>query len=83
MCPPDIYGKGKTPAKTRSVIVPMLIDGIRNLGGKVFFYSEGTNTRSWVHVDELMVRFLKIVEAAAAGDAQDCFNKNGYSLAAI
>jgi hypothetical protein len=44
----NIYGKGKGLRKTHSVFVPMLIDGIKNLGGKVFFYGEGTNTRSWV-----------------------------------
>lgn len=81
MCPPDIYGKGKGLVKTHSVFVPMLIEGTKNLGGRVFFYGEGTNTRSWVHMDDLMVLYLKVVEAAAAGDAHDYFNKNGYFFA--
>jgi nucleoside-diphosphate-sugar epimerase len=83
MCPPDIYGKGKGLAKTHSVFVPMLIDGIKNLGGKVFYYGEGTNTRSWVHMDELMVVYMQIVEAAASGGdaAGGYFNENGYFFA--
>jgi nucleoside-diphosphate-sugar epimerase len=81
MCPPDIYGKGKGLAKTHSVFVPMLIDGIKKLGGKVFYYGEGTNTRSWVHMDELMVVYTKIIEAAASGDVAGYFNKNGYFFA--
>jgi hypothetical protein len=82
MCPPDIYGKGKGLAKTHSALVPMYIQEIQNLGGKVFYYGEGGNLRSWVHIDDLMVLYLKVVEAAAAGKAGECFNDNGYYFAA-
>jgi len=82
MCPPDIYGKGKGLAKTHSALVPMYVQEIQNLGGKVFYYGEGENVRSWVHIDDLMGLYLKVVEAAAAGKAGECFNDNGYYFAA-
>ncbi|KAK3626054.1 hypothetical protein LTR56_020067 [Elasticomyces elasticus] len=81
MCPPDIYGKGKGLVKTHSVFVPMLVQGIKALGGKVFFYGEGTNTRSWVSMDDLMVLYLKVVQASASGDVAGYFNNSGYFFA--
>jgi nucleoside-diphosphate-sugar epimerase len=80
MCPPDIYGCGKGPGKKTSAYVPFFLDEISKLGGKVFYYGEGTNTRSWVHIDDVMRVFLKVVEAAAAGN-DDYFNGNGYFFA--
>jgi len=82
MCPPDIYGKGKGLAKTHSAFVPIYVKEIKRLGGKVFYYGEGTNTRSWVHIDDLMRVYLKVVEAAVSGSAAEYFNENGYHFAA-
>lgn len=82
MCPPDIYGKGKGLAKTHSAFVPIYVKEIQRLGGVVFYYGEGTNTRSWVHIDDLMRVYLKVVEAAASGSAAEYFNENGYHFAA-
>ena len=81
MCPPDIYGKGKGLAKTHSAFVPMYVKEIERLGGEVFYYGEGTNTRSWVHIDDLMRVYLKVIEAAASGSAAEYFNENGYHFA--
>ncbi|KAM0712334.1 hypothetical protein Q7P37_011429 [Cladosporium fusiforme] len=81
MCPPDIYGKGKGLGKTQSAFVPLYVREIRKLGGRVFYYGDGTNTRSWVHVDDLMRVYLRVVEAAAAGQADECFGSNGYFFA--
>lgn len=69
MCPPDIYGRGRGRglAKTWSAFVPFFVKESMGLGGKVFYYGEGMNTRSWVHIDDLMIVYLKVVEAAAAG----------------
>jgi hypothetical protein len=70
VCPPDIYGPGKGLAKTSSALIPMFIAEAKKLeggSGRVFYYGEGTNTRSWVHIDELTALYLKIVEAAAGG----------------
>ena len=80
MCPPDIYGKGKGLVKTQSALVPVYIKEIQNLGGKVFYYGDGTNTRSWVHIDDLMRVYLKVVEAAAS-NSSEAFNENGYYFA--
>jgi len=82
MCPPDIYGKGKGLAKTHSALIPMYVKEIQRLGGQVFYYGEGTNTRSWVHIDDLMRVYLKVIEAAASASADEYFNNNGYHFAA-
>jgi hypothetical protein len=82
MCPPDIYGKGKGLAKTHSALIPTYVQEIKRLGGKVFYYGEGTNSRSWVHIDDLMKVYLKVIEAAASGNAADYFGDNGYHFAA-
>ena len=82
MCPPDIYGKGKGLAKTHSALVPMYVREIKRLGGEVFYYGEGTNTRSWVHIDDLMRVYLMVIEAATSGSAAEYFNENGYHFAA-
>jgi hypothetical protein len=80
MCPPDIYGKGKGLAKTQSAFVPFFIKEVKNIGGKVVYHNQGTNTRSWVHVDDLMRLYLHVVEAAAS-NSKDFFNENGYYFA--
>lgn len=67
MCPPDIYGKGLGPGKTNSVFVSCLVSEVKKHGNRVFYYNEGTNTRSWVHITDLMQVYLKVIEAAVAG----------------
>lgn len=82
MCPPDIYGKGKGLAKTHSALIPLFVSEILNKGGKVAYCNEGTCTRSWVHIDDLMRLYLHVVEAAASGNKPDqYFNDNGYYFA--
>jgi nucleoside-diphosphate-sugar epimerase len=83
MCPPDIYGKGRGPGKTSSALVPLFVSEARKRG-HVFFVEEGENRRSWVHVDDLMRVYSKVVEAAASGDketVQQYFGENGYHFA--
>ena len=70
VCPPDIYGPGKGLAKTWSALVPLFIDQAKKLddgAGRTFYYNEGTNARSWVHIDDLMRVYVKLVEAAIKG----------------
>ncbi|KAF2683071.1 NAD(P)-binding protein [Lentithecium fluviatile CBS 122367] len=81
MCPPDIYGKGKGLAKTWSAFIPMFVQECKNLEVAGFYYGEGTNTRSWVHIDDLMTVYLKVVEAAAAGGGGFDWGKEGYYFA--
>ncbi|KAG9202653.1 hypothetical protein G6514_004145 [Epicoccum nigrum] len=83
MCPPDIYGKGKGPGKTSSAMVPMFVREAMKRG-HVFHVNEGANARSWVHIDDLMRVYTKVVEAAASRDAdtvQQYFGENGYHFA--
>lgn len=82
MCPPDIYGKGKGLSKTHSALIPLFVKEILNNGGKVAYCNEGTCTRSWVHIDDLMRLYLHVVEAAASGrNPEQYFNNNGYYFA--
>ncbi|KAI4605950.1 hypothetical protein J4E83_010376 [Alternaria metachromatica] len=90
MCPPDIYGKGKGLVKTHSALIPFFIHAAKGLeSGKPFYYNEGANTRSWVHINDLMRLYLHVVEAAASSlssnsdsSSGDFFNENGYYFAA-
>jgi len=66
ICPPDIYGPGRGPGRTRSVYFPEFLKESKQLGA-TFYGGDGTNTRSWVHIEDLMKVYLKLVEAAAAG----------------
>lgn len=86
MCPPDIYGKGRGPVRTQSALVPIFVRQILYRGGKAFYHAEGTNARSWVHIDDLTRLYLRVVEAAASGDGtrirtREYFNENGYYFA--
>lgn len=82
MCPPDIYGTGTGLGKTSTIFTPVYINEIQKLDGKVFYYGEGSNTRSWVHIQDLMRVYLKVVEAAASGDGGGFgWNQEGYYFA--
>lgn len=67
VCPPDIYGKGSGPGKTRSIFLPVFVDLIKNKVGSSFYVGEGANTKGWVHVQDLMKVYLGLVEDAAKG----------------
>jgi nucleoside-diphosphate-sugar epimerase len=82
MCPPDIYGKGLGLANTSSVLLQKYIQQILKQPSQRAFYAlEGTNTRSWVHLTDLMRVYLSLVEAAAAGDTGVDWNEEGYYFA--
>jgi len=75
VCPPDIYGRGKGPGKTRSVYFPEFVKEIMKTGGAPFYCNEGTNTRGWVHIDDLMDLYVPLVEAAVAGGGSVTWGK--------
>ncbi|KAH7130259.1 NAD(P)-binding protein [Dendryphion nanum] len=81
ICPPDIYGKGLGLGKTESAFVTMYVQQIRRLGGKVIYYGQGENTRSWVHVRDLMRLYEFVVEAAVEGGGSATWGKEGYYFA--
>ncbi|KAF3038108.1 hypothetical protein E8E12_004378 [Didymella heteroderae] len=83
MCPPDIYGRGKGLVKTQSALIPIFVHESIKLGS-VFYYGEGSNTKSWVHIDDLMRLYLRVVEVAARNEQEEVkqyFGENGYHFA--
>ena len=46
--------------------MPVFLDEISKVGA-AFYAGEGENRRSWVHIEDLMTVYLKLVEAAIAG----------------
>ncbi|KAF2238636.1 NAD(P)-binding protein [Viridothelium virens] len=80
ICPPDIYGPGRGPARTNSVYFPAFFEEIKKLGTS-FYPAEGTNTRSWVHIEDLMTLYVKLIEAAIDGGGNANWGKEGYYFA--
>ena len=78
VCPPDIYGPGSGPGRAASVYFPAFFKEIKQIG-LPFYAGEGTNTRSWVHIDDLMQVYLKLVEAAVAGGGNADWGKEVFS----
>ncbi|KAJ7905769.1 nucleoside-diphosphate-sugar epimerase [Mycena olivaceomarginata] len=82
MCPPDIYGKGHGPGITQSFMVPFFYDAILTRKS-AFYVDKGENTRSLVHIDDVMSLYVNVVEEAVAsletGTVKDeCWGKNGF-----
>jgi nucleoside-diphosphate-sugar epimerase len=45
----------------------MFIADAQNVAGnRVFYYNQGTNARSWVHISDLASLYVKVVEAAVS-----------------
>ena len=74
VCPPDIYGSGLGPGRTQSAYLPIYFAQAKKMG-RTFYAGEGNNTRSWVHIDDLMSLYLKLVEAAVDGGEQADWGK--------
>ncbi|KAF2815820.1 NAD(P)-binding protein [Mytilinidion resinicola] len=81
VCPPDIYGTGRGLVRTRSVYMPVFLEESVKLGA-TFYAGDGTNTRSWVHIEDLMIIYLKLVEAALTGGGNADWGLQGYYFAA-
>jgi len=79
VCPPDIYGSGGGLGRTQSVYMPEFLNEIKKVGAP-FYVGEGTNTRSWVHIEDLMTVYLKLVEAAVSGGGGADWGKTVYAL---
>lgn len=43
--------------------------------GAAFYAGSGNNTRSWVHIDDLMTIYLRLVESAVAGGGSASWGK--------
>ncbi|KAF2492336.1 NAD(P)-binding protein [Lophium mytilinum] len=81
VCPPDIYGTGRGLVRTRSVYMPVFLEESVKLGA-TFYAGNGTNTRSWVHIEDLMIIYLELVEAAVTGGGKAEWGLQGYYFAA-
>lgn len=80
VCGPDIYGPGMGPGKRTSILIPFFVE--ETLSREWPFYcGKGENTRSWVHVQDLVQVHLKLVEAAASGGGNAHWNERGYYFA--
>ena len=66
VCPPDIYGRGYGPGRNQSVYFPTFVREIMKIGAP-FYLKDGSNTRGWVHIDDLMDVYVDLVEAAVVG----------------
>ncbi|KAK5687720.1 hypothetical protein LTS10_001860 [Elasticomyces elasticus] len=80
ICPPDIYGPGRGPGGIRSVFFPMFVAEAKKVGA-TFYANDGSNGRSWVHIDDLMAVYMEVVEAAAKGGDGADWGKEGYYFA--
>ncbi|OAA56798.1 NAD(P)-binding domain protein [Cordyceps fumosorosea ARSEF 2679] len=78
--PSGIYGPGKGPGNVRSLLIPEMCENIIELGHG-FYAEQGANRRSWIHVDDVVNVYLKLVEAAAAGGGNAVWGKEGYYFA--
>lgn len=61
--------------------MPKFLNGIGKVGAP-FYVEEGTNTRSWVRVEDLITVYMKLVEAAVSGGGSAYWGKTGYYFTA-
>ena len=77
VCPPTIYGVGRGTGNTRSIQLPGLARCILQRGAA---FQVGAGKTFWtnVHVYDLSMVYLLLVEAAAAGGGKASWGKEGY-----
>ena len=59
--------------------MPKFLNGIKKVGA-LCYVEEGTNTRSWVRVEDLITVYMKLVEAAVSGGGSAYWGKTVYAL---
>jgi nucleoside-diphosphate-sugar epimerase len=83
ICPPDIYGPGLGPGKRTSAFIPLFVNEIlASQAKKAFTLHEGANTRSWVHIADLMRLYRHVIDATQSSSPEKFFNKEGYYFGA-
>ncbi|KAJ7772972.1 nucleoside-diphosphate-sugar epimerase [Mycena maculata] len=80
--PADIYGKGHGPGITQSFMVPLFYDAILR-HGSAFYIARGENTRSLVHIEDVMSLYVRVVEEAVIAFEtgiirEECWDANGF-----
>ncbi|KAF2162049.1 hypothetical protein M409DRAFT_58506 [Zasmidium cellare ATCC 36951] len=78
VCPADIYGEGKGPGRKASVYFPNFVQQVKNLGVAPFYAENGGNAHGWVHLDDLMELYVKLVEAAVSSGRTADWGVEGY-----
>ncbi|KAK4505901.1 hypothetical protein PRZ48_003866 [Zasmidium cellare] len=78
VCPADIYGPGKGPGRNASVYFSNYVEQIRKLNITPFYAEDGGNAHGWVHLDDLMEVYVKLVEAAVSGGGTADWGVEGY-----
>jgi nucleoside-diphosphate-sugar epimerase len=80
VCPPTIYGVGRGPDNIRSIQLDLLTRYILKRK-KAAHVGEGANIWSEVHVRDLSVLFLLLLEDAAKGGEKASWGPEGYYFA--
>lgn len=81
VCPPCIYGEGRGPGKRRSIQVPEMIRCTLERG-KGFQVGQGRNKWRNVHIQDLSVVYLRLVEEATKPDGGGAtWGSEGYYFA--
>ena len=70
ICSSGVYGPGRGPGNTQSIMVPVYYEEIVGNTKRAFYTKSGSNTRTWVHIDDLTSLYLRLIEAAAAGGGE-------------
>ncbi|KFA75657.1 hypothetical protein S40288_08567, partial [Stachybotrys chartarum IBT 40288] len=81
ICSCGVYGAGRGPGNKQSGLIPMYWAQIQKTG-RAFYANSGGNTRSWVHIDDLVKIYLKLVEAAVARGGGATWGREGYYFTA-
>lgn len=79
--PPIIYGEGRGPINQRSVQIPQLAKSAIETRETVQV-GKGESTWSNIHVGDVTDLFVKLIEKASEGAADDLWNKNGLYFVA-
>ncbi|KAK3110712.1 hypothetical protein LTR53_014720 [Teratosphaeriaceae sp. CCFEE 6253] len=77
VCPPDIFGPGRGPGKVQSISMPMFVAEAKKVGA-TFYAGEGANARSWVHIEDLMQVYVRLVETAVDGGRGADWGEEAY-----
>ncbi|EKG19162.1 NAD-dependent epimerase/dehydratase [Macrophomina phaseolina MS6] len=80
--PSDIYGRGIGVGRKSSFWVPWYVREVLGTGeeegvGAAFFVGQGGNRRGWVHLEDVVDAYLRLVERAAEG-CEEGWGKEGY-----
>ena len=80
VCPPTIYGEGRGPGNRQSIQVPALTR-IALERKQAIQVGRGEAYLTTIHISDLSILYLKLLEAALAGGKPATWDKDGYYFA--